>query len=87
MVVGFNPETGEDVSLTDGELMDTMRYFQRESPRDSGAIACLAILSDKDTELNQPSVEESLDEMMEQKVEIARDGELGDDLGVSNGER
>ena len=87
VVVGFNPETGEDVSLTDGELMDTMRYFQRESPRDSGAIACLAILSDKDTELNQPSVEESLDEMMEQKVEIARDGELGDDLGVSNGER
>ena len=67
--------------------MDTMRYFQRESPRDSGAIACLAILSDKDTELNQPSVEESLDEMMEQKVEVAGDGDIGEELDVSNGER
>lgn len=30
---------------------------------------------------------ESLDEMMEQKVEVAEDGEIGDDLGVSNEER
>lgn len=30
---------------------------------------------------------ESLDEMMEQKVEVARDGELGDEMSVSNGER
>ena len=87
VVVGFNPETGEDVSLTDGELMDTMRYFQRESPRDSGAIACLAILADRNAELNQPNVEESLDEMMEQKAEVAGEGEFGDELGVSNGER
>lgn len=87
VVVGFNPETGEDVSLTDGELMDTMRYFQRESPRGSGTIACLAILADKDAELNQPNVEESLDEMMEQKAEVAGDGEIGDGLSVSNEER
>lgn len=87
VVVGFNPETGEDVSLTDGELMDTMRYFQRESPRGSGTIACLAILADKDAELNQPNVEESLDEMMEQKAEVAGDIEPDVELGVSNGER
>ena len=30
---------------------------------------------------------ESLDEMMEQTVEVAGDGELGDELNVSNGER
>lgn len=30
---------------------------------------------------------ESLDEMMEQKVELAGDGELGEELSVSNGER
>lgn len=87
VVVGFNPETGEDVSLTDGELMDTMRYFQRESPRGSGTIACLAILADKDAELNQPNVEESLDEMMEQKAEVAGDIEPGEEQGVSNEER
>ena len=35
----------------------------------------------------QVSDMESLDEMMEQKVEVARDGELGDEMSVSNGER
>ncbi|WP_432315474.1 hypothetical protein [Collinsella aerofaciens] len=30
---------------------------------------------------------ESLDEMMEQKVELAGDGEIGDEISVSNGER
>lgn len=35
----------------------------------------------------QVSDVESLDEMMEQKVEVARDGELGDEMSVSNGER
>lgn len=30
---------------------------------------------------------ESLDEMMEQKVEVAGDVELGEELSVSNGER
>lgn len=32
-------------------------------------------------------VGESLDEMMEQKVEVAGDGEIGDEMSVSNGER
>ena len=35
----------------------------------------------------QVSSEESLDEMMEQKVEVAGDSELGEELSVSNGER
>lgn len=87
VVVGFNPETGEDVSLTDGELMDTMRYFQRESPRDSGSIACHAIRMNQDVELNASVIEETLDEMMEQKREVAGDSELGENLGVSKGER
>ena len=33
------------------------------------------------------SQSESLDEMMKQKVEAAGDGELGDEMSVSNGER
>lgn len=35
----------------------------------------------------QVSNEESLDEMMEQKAEVAGDNELGEELSVSNGER
>lgn len=31
--------------------------------------------------------DESLDEMMEQKAEVAGDGEIGDEMSVSNGER
>lgn len=37
--------------------------------------------------LEQSEVGESLDEMMEQKIELAGDSELGDEMGVSNGER
>lgn len=37
--------------------------------------------------LEQSEVGKSLDEMMEQKVEVAGDNEIGDELGVSNGER
>lgn len=37
--------------------------------------------------LEQSEVGESLDKMMEQKVEVAGDGELGDEMSVSNGER
>lgn len=84
VVVGFNPETGADVSLTDGELMDTMRYFQRESPRGSGTIAYLAASMDKDADLANSDIEESLDEMMEQKAEVAGDGEIGDDVDLDS---
>ena len=37
--------------------------------------------------LEQSEVGESLDEMMEQKVEVAEDSEIGDEMSVSNGER
>lgn len=37
--------------------------------------------------LEPSEVGESLDEMMEQKVEVAGDGEIGDEISVSNGER
>lgn len=37
--------------------------------------------------LEPSEVGESLDEMMEQKVEVAGDSEIGDELSVSNGER
>ena len=37
--------------------------------------------------LEQSEVGESLDEMMEQKVEVAGDGDLGDEMSVSNAER
>lgn len=37
--------------------------------------------------LEQSEVGESLDEMMEQKIELFGDGEIGDEMSVSNGER
>lgn len=37
--------------------------------------------------LEQSEVGESLDEMLEQKAEVAGDGEIGDEMSVSNGER
>ncbi|VWM00884.1 Uncharacterised protein [Collinsella aerofaciens] len=37
--------------------------------------------------LEPSEVGESLDEMMEQKVEVAGDNEIGEELSVSNGER
>ena len=37
--------------------------------------------------LEQSEVGESLDEIMEQKVEVAEDSEIGDEISVSNGER
>ena len=101
VITGFNPETGEDKSLSAGELMDAMNYFQRESPRGSGREVALIVQNGLYGELreslsHEPSVHEdkaldnaseSLDEMMEQKVAVAGNGEIGDDLGVSNEER
>ena len=102
VVTGFNPATGEDVSLTDGEMMDVMNYFQRDSPRDSGREVALIVENHQYGELREslshdsPSGTdvadvrdsvESLDDLMEQKVEVAGDSEIGDEMSVSNGER
>lgn len=102
VVNGFNPDRACDRSLTDGEMMDVMNYFQRESPRDSGREVALIVQNGLYGELreslthdspNGPEVVdvrdnvESLDDLMEQKCEVADGNELGEDLGVSNGER
>lgn len=101
VMTGFNPETGEDKSLSAGELMDAMNYFQRDSPRGSGREVALIVQNGLYGELREslsqePSAHEdkaldnaseSLDEMMEQKVAAAWNGEVGDEVGVSNGER
>ena len=101
VITGFNPETGEDKSLSAGEMMDAMNYFQRDSPRGSGREVALIVQNGLYGELrkslsHEPSAHEdkdldnaseSLDEMMEQKVEVAGDSELGEELGVSNEER
>ena len=98
VITGFNPETGEDKSLSAGELMDAMNYFQRDSPRGSGREVALIVQNGLYGELreslsHEPSAHEdkapdnaseSLDEMMEQKVEIAGDGELGLDVDLDN---
>lgn len=101
VITGFNPETGEDKSLSAGEMMDAMNYFQRDSPRGSGREVALVVQNGLYGELrkslsHEPSAHEdkvldnaseSLDEMMNQKVEVAGDSERSEDLSVSNEER
>lgn len=101
VITGFNPETGEDKSLSAGEMMDAMNFFQRDSPRGSGREVALVVQNGLYGELrkslsHEPSAHEdkvldnaseSLDEIMEQKVEVAGDSELDEDLSVSNEER
>lgn len=102
VVNGFDPDRVCDRSLTDGEMMDVMNYFQCESPRGSGREVALIVQNGLYDELreslthdspNGPEVVvvrdnvESLDDLMEQKVEVAGDSELGDEMSVSNGER
>lgn len=101
VITGFNPATGEDVSLSDGEMMDIMNYFQCESPRGSGYDVAFVVQKNLYGELREyisqessrhedktlDNATESLDEMMEQKTEVAGDSEICDELGVSNGER
>lgn len=98
VITGFNPETGEDKSLSAGEMMDAMNYFQRDSPRGSGREVAILVQNGLYGELRQslshePSTHEdkapdnaseSLDEMMEQKVEVAGDGELGLEVDLDN---
>lgn len=101
VVNGFNPARAVDRSLTDGEMMDVMNYFQRESPRGSGREAALIVQNGLYDELRESlsqessghedktldNAAESLDEIMEQKIEVAGDVELSEELSVSNGER
>lgn len=98
VITGFNPETGEDKSLSAGELMDAMNYFQRDSPRGSGREVALIVQNGLYGELREslsqePSAHEdkaldnaseSLDEMMEQKVAAAWNGEVGDEIDLDS---
>ena len=98
VVNGFNPARAVDRSLTDGEMMDVMNYFQRESPRDSGREVALIVQNGLYGELRESlsqesschedkaldNTGESLDEMMEQKCEVAGDGEIGDEVDLDN---
>ena len=104
VITGFNPDTGEDKSLSAGELMDVMNYFQRDSPRGSGREVALIVQNGLYGELRESlsqessahedkaldNASESLDEMMEQKVAVAGNGEIGDEVdlvGVGNVDR
>ena len=53
---------------------ETFDYFLMQASEECQQTLCLV-------------EDESLDEMMEQKVEVAGDKELGDELGVTSGER
>lgn len=101
VITGFNPATGEDASLTAGEMMDVMNYFQRESPRGSGREVALVVQNGLYSELREyisqessshedktlDNAPESIDEMMEQKVEIAGGGEIDDEADLNNADR
>ena len=99
VVNGFNPDRACDRSLTDGEMMDVMNYFQRESPRDSGRDVALIVQNGLYGELREslthkshsnPDVEagrdssESIDDLMAQAVEVAVDGEMGLEVNLDN---
>lgn len=90
VVNGFNPDCACDRSLTDGEMMDVMNYFQRESPRDSGREVALIVQNGLYGELREslthdsPSCpdfqgkcdsSESIDDLIAQAIEVADDSE------------
>lgn len=102
VITGFNPATGEGMPLSDGEMMDVMNYFQRESPRDSGREVALIVQNGLYDELREslahdspsnPDVEggrdsgESIDDLMEQAVEVADDGEMSLEVDLDNANR
>lgn len=102
VVNGFNPDRACDRSLTDGEMMDVMNYFQRESPRDSGREVALVVQNGLYGELREllthdspsnPDVEvgrdsgESIDDLMAQAVEVAVDGKPSLEIDLDNADR
>lgn len=102
VVNGFNPDRACDRSLTDGEMMDVMSYFQRESPRGSGREVALAVQNGLYSELREslthdspssPDVQgkcdssESIDDLMEQAVEVADAGEMSLEVDLDNASR
>lgn len=102
VVNGFNPDRACDRSLTDGEMMDVMNYFQRESPRDSGREVALIVQNGLYGELREslthdsPSCpdfqgkcdsSESIDDLIAQAAEVAGDGEMVLEVNLDNTNR
>lgn len=102
VITGFNPATGEDAPLSDGEMMDVMSYFQRESPRGSGREVALAVQNGLYGELREslthdsPSCSdfqgkcdssESIDDLIAQAIEVAGDGEMSFEVNLDNTDR
>ena len=80
-------EAPEPLSMV-GEILDVLNGFAADESPDDGFADELNYYFAYLSEVNPPdAVGESLDEMMEQKVEVAGDGEPGEELNVSNGER
>lgn len=78
----FNPYTEADAAGREviGSMFESLIGESFDTFLSEATKAC-------EKTLEQSEVGESLDEMMEQKVEVAGDGELGDEMSVSNGER
>lgn len=102
VVTGFNPATGEDASLSAGEMMDVMNYFQRESRRGSGCEVALVVQNGLYSELREslthdspssPDVQgkcdssESIDDLMALAIEVAGDDEMCFEVNLDNADR
>ena len=80
-------ETPAPLSIA-GEILDVLNGFATDETPDDGFADELNYYFAYLSEVNPPDASgESLDEMAEQKAEVAEDSELVDELGVSNGER
>lgn len=80
-------EVPEPLSMV-GEILDVLNGFAEDETPDNGFTDELNYYSAYLSEVVPADVSaESLDEMMEQKVEVAGDSEIGDELSVSNGGR
>lgn len=80
-------EIPEPLSIV-GEILDVLNGFAEDETPDNGFADELNYYSAYLSEVVPAEVSaESLVEMMEQKVEVAGDSEIGEELGVSNGER
>lgn len=77
----------DEFSMT-GKIFDVLCGFAEDEAPDNGFADELNYYSAYLSEVAPADISaESLDEMMEQKVEVAGDSEIGDEMSVSNGER
>ena len=80
-------EVPEPLSMV-GEILDVLNGFAADETPDDGFADELNYYFAYLSEVNSPDASaEPLDEMMEQKAEVACDSEIDEGLGVSNEER